>query len=158
MKPFLAVLTLGLTLSFALGACTFYVNPEPEASVRVRPLPEIRASQPEIVVTEAPVITDFAPTRGAGSVYALGEEIRFQVRSTGGYATLTVTGPDGSTSVLAQSVYIQGSTDVYLPTPEQRVTYTLAPPRGLQRATLSLTSDASGSSVGDTAETTFYIQ
>ena len=153
-RPFL-ILTLGLTLS----ACTFYVDPAPGASVRVRPVPEVRSrpSIPEIIVTEAPVITDFAPTRGAGSVYELGEAISFRVRSTeSGYATLTATGPDGNTSVFAQGVYLQGGADVYLPTPAEGVSYTLAPPRGLQRVTLSLTDDASGTS--DAAETTFYIQ
>ena len=149
-------LFLVFTLAWTLGACTFYVAPEPGASVRVRPVPETR-SQPEIIVTEAPVITDFAPTRGAGSVYGLGEAISFRVRSTeSGYATLTATGPDGVASVFAQGVYLQGGTDVYLPTPAEGVSYTLAPPRGLQRVTLTLTSDTSGTS--DSAETTFYIQ
>ena len=150
-------LLLVLTLTSVLGGCTFYVDPEPGASVRVRPVPEARVSQPEIIVTEAPLITDFAPTRGAGSVYGLGEAISFRVRSTeSGYATLTATGPDGNTSVFARGVYLQGGADVYLPTPAEGVSYTLAPPRGLQRVTLTLTSDASGTA--DAAETTFYIQ
>ena len=153
MKPFLLFI-LGLILS----ACTFYVKPELQPSVKVRPVPEAQ-SQPEVTVTQAPVITSFAPTKGAGSVYELGETISFLVRSSGsGYATLTATGPDGSTSVFAQGVYIQGGTDVYMPTPAEGVTYILAPPRGLQRVTLSLTSDPASSLTEATAETTFYIQ
>ena len=152
MKPLLLI----LTLSTALGACTFYVNPRPGASVTVRPLPS--APAPDIVVTEALAVTDFAPTRGEDSVYALGESISFQLRTTGsGYVTLTATGPDGSSSVFAQNVYVAGGTDTVLPTPQERVTYTLTPPRGLQRVTLSFSSTAN--SVGDTtAETSFYIQ
>ncbi len=154
MKRLFLTLTLGLTLS----ACTFYVDPAPGASVRVRPVPEVRSrpSIPEIIVTEAPVITDFAPTRGAGSVYGLGEAISFRVRSTeSGYATLTATGPDGNASVFARGVFIQADTDVYLPTPAEGVSYTLAPPRGLQRVTLSFSGDTSGQA---SAETSFYIE
>lgn len=145
-----------VALSFTLGSCTFYVNPEPSTSVQVRPVPEARVSQPEIIVTDAPVISDFAPTRGAGSVYGLGESISFRVRSTqSGYATLTATGPDGVASVVDRSIYIQGGADVYLPTPGARSEYILAPPRGLQRVTLSFSGDTSGRA---TAETSFYIQ
>ena len=152
MKPLLLVLTLSLTL----GACTFYVSPRPGASVTVRPLPS--ASAPDIVVTETAVVTDFAPTRGEGSVYALGESISFRLRTTGsGYVTLTATGPDGSSSVFAQNVYVAGGADTTLPTPQERVTYTLTPPRGLQRVTLAFSSTSGG--IGDTtAETSFYIQ
>ena len=152
MKPLLLV----LTLSAALGACTFYVNPRPGASVTVRPLPS--APAPDIVVTETAVVTDFAPTRGEGSVYALGESISFRLRTTGsGYVTLTATGPDGSSSVIAQNVYVAGGADTTLPTPEERVTYTLTPPRGLQRVTVSFSSAAN--SIGNTtAETSFYIE
>ena len=152
MKPLLLV----LTLSTALGACTFYVNPRPGASVTVRPLPG--APAPDIVVTETPVVTEFEPTRGEGSVYALGESISFRLRTTGsGYVTLTATGPDGSSSVFAQNVYVAGGTDTTLPTPQERVTYTLTPPRGLQRVTLSFSS-TSGSLGDTTAETSFYIE
>ncbi len=151
MKPLLLV----LMLSTALGACTFYVNPRPGASVTVRPLPS--APAPEVVVTETAVVT-FAPTRGEGSVYALGDSISFRLRTTGsGYVTLTATGPDGSSSVFAQNVYVAGGTDTVLPTPQERVTYTLTPPRGLQRVTASFSSTAN--SIGNTtAETSFYIQ
>lgn len=152
MKPLLLVLTLNV----ALGACTFYVTPWPGASVTVRPLPS--APAPDIVVTEAAVVTDFAPTRGEGSVYALGDSISFRLRTTGsGYVTLTATGPDGSSSVFAQNVYVAGGTDTVLPTPQERVTYTLTPPRGLQRVTVSFSS-ASNSIGSATAETSFYIQ
>lgn len=149
-------LLLALTLSTALGACTFYVNPRPGTSVTVRPLPS--APPPEVVVTETPVVAEFAPTRGAGSVYALGDSISFRVRTTAsGYATLTATGPDGAASVLARDVYVAGGTDTTFPTPGERVTYTLAPPRGLQRVTLSFSSTPGGPA--DTnAETTFYIE
>lgn len=151
-----SLVLLGLVLSFILGACTFYVSPEPKASVRVRPVPEARVSQPEIIVTEAPVITDFAPTRGVGSVYSLGEAISFRVRSTrSGYVSLTAIGPDGVASVFARGVFVQSDADVYLPTAGERSEYILAPPRGLQRVTLSFSGDTSGQA---TAETTFYIQ
>ena len=152
MKPFYSFLTLALLLS----ACTFYVSPQPGTSVRVKPLPG-NDSQPEVTVTAAPVISTFAPTQGAGSVYDLGTELSFQVQLTSpGYATLSVTALDGSTSFLAQNVALPGGTST-LPLPGT-VSYTVAPPRGLQRATLSVSSDSSGSAVQSTAETTFYIQ
>lgn len=148
---------LALTLTLALGACTFYVSPRPGASVQVTPLPG--TSQPDIVVTETSLVSEFAPTRGAGSVYNLGESISFRVRATrSGYATLTATGPDGVASVFARGVYIQGGTDVLLPTPQERATYTLTPPRGLQRVTLTFSQNATSTLGDDTAETTFYIQ
>ena len=149
-------LLLALTLSATLGACTFYVNPRPGTSVTVQPLPG--SPPPEVVVTDTPVVAEFAPTRGAGSVYALGETISFRVRTTqSGFVTLTATGPDGAASVLAQSVYVAGGTETTFPTPGERVTYTLAPPRGLQRVTLSFSS-LPGGTADTSAETTFYIE
>ncbi len=152
MKRPLAALFVGT----ALSACAFYVSPEPSTSVRVRPIPT--PSQPEIVATETADISEFVSTRGEGSVYDLGETISFRVQTTtGGYLTLTSYGSDGAASVLAQDVYIQGGVATDLPTPESGVAYTLAPPRGLQRVSATLSSDPGGS-VQDTAETTFYIQ
>lgn len=149
--------TLTAALALVLSACAIYVDPKPSASVQVRPIPS--PSQPEIVVTDASEISEFAPTRGEGSIYNLGESISFQVRTSGsGYLTLTAYGPDGTASVFGQGIYVPGGPLTYLPTPESGVTYDLAPPRGLQRVTATFSSDASGSATQDTAETTFYIQ
>jgi hypothetical protein len=141
----------------ALSACAVYVTPEPSTSVRVRPLPT--PSQPEIVVTDVAEISSFAPTRGERAIYDLGESIEFRVRTTqSGYLTLTAYGPDGTASVFAQGVFVHSGTETVLPTPESGVTYDLAPPRGLQRVTATLSSDPGGASVLDTAETSFYIR
>lgn len=152
MKRSLAALFVGASLS----ACAFYVTPEPSTSVRVRPIPT--PSQPKIIATEAAEISEFVSARGEGSVYNLGETVSFQVRTTtGGYLTLTAYGAGGESSVLAQSVYLQGGVSTSLPTAESGVTYTLAPPRGLQRVTATLSTNPGGS-IQDTAETSFYIQ
>lgn len=151
---------LALLLAASLSACAFYVTPDPSPPVRVRPIPsspDIVISEPEVVPNNLPAITSFAPGRGNGSVYALGEAITFQFQTTiGGYVTLTSYGPDGVASVFAQNMYVPAGV-VTLPTSESGVTYTLAPPRGLQRVTASFAS-SSNSSVQDSAETTFYIQ
>lgn len=149
-------LFLAAALAATLSACAFYVTPQPSTSVRVRPIPS--PSKPDVVVTNVSEISTFAPTRGEGSVYNLGESISFEVRTSGsGYLTLTAYGPDGTASVLSQGMYVPGGTS-FLPTAESGVSYDLAPPRGLHRVTASFSSDASGSVTQDTAETTFYIQ
>lgn len=152
-------LFLTAALAASLSACAFYVTPQPSTSVRVRPIPS--PSKPEVVVTPEVItseISAFAPTRGEGSVYNLGESISFEVRTSGsGYLTLTAYGPDGTASVLSQGMYVPGGTS-FLPTAESGVSYDLAPPRGLHRVTATFSSDASGSITQDTAETTFYIQ
>lgn len=141
----------------ALSACAVYVTPEPSTSVRVRPLPT--PSQPEIVVTDVAEISSFAPTQGDGAVYDLDESIEFRVRTTqSGYLTLTAYGPDGTASVFAQGIFVPSETETVLPTAESGVTFDLAPPRGLQRVTATLSSDPAGASVLDSAETTFYIR
>lgn len=151
-------MTVSATL--LLGGCAFYVTPKPTTSVRVRPVPsspDIVVSEPEVTVAEVAEVSSFAPDRGAASVYSLGETISFQLQTTSsGYVTVTSYDPAGTASVLAQNLYVAGGS-VTLPTPESRVTYTLAPPRGLQRVTLTF-SGASGGYALDTAETTFYIQ
>ncbi len=147
---------LTAALAASLSACAFYVTPQPSTSVRVRPLPS--PSKPDVVVNNVSEISAFAPTRGEGSVYNLGESISFEVRTSGsGYLTLTAYGPDGTASVLSQGMFVPGGTS-FLPTAESGVSYDLAPPRGLHRVTASFSSDASGSVTQDTAETTFYIQ
>jgi hypothetical protein len=150
IRPLLSSLAL-----LGLSACAVHTTPKPSNSGQVRPTP----SQPEIVVTAVPEIIVFAPTRGEQSVYTLNESIRFQVRTTqGGYLTLTAYGPDNVVSVFAQGVFVEGNVDTVLPTAESGVRYDLAPPRGLQRVTATLSSDPSGVTTLDTAASTFYIQ
>ncbi len=149
-----------LLLAVLLGGCAFYVTPDPAPRVRVRPVP----SSPNVVITEPKVvpsntlsITSFTPARGSGSVYALGEDIAFTlVTPSGGYVTLTSYGPDGAASVFAQNVYVPAGS-VTLPTASSGVRYTLAPPRGLQRVTVTLSSSTTATGQVS-AETTFYIQ
>ncbi len=150
MRPLLVTLTL-----LVLSACAVYNTPEPSSSVKVRPTP----SQSEIVVTAVPEIITFAPTRGEQAAYDLGESISFRVRTTqDGYLTLTAYGPDNVASGFAQGAFVEGGVDTVLPTAESGVSYDLAPPRGLQRVSATLSSDPAGTAVLDTAETTFYIQ
>lgn len=149
-RPVLVIL-----LMTTLSSCVFYVKPEPNRSVRVRPAPTV--SDPEIIITDAGQITAFAPARGAGTAYSLNESISFHLQTDqSGYVTLTAYGPDGVASVFAQDVYVPGG-EISLPTPESGVSYQLAPPRGLQRVTATFSSTPNGP-VQDTAETIFYIQ
>lgn len=142
-------------MPLALSGCAVYTTPEPSTSVQVSPIP----SQPEITVAEVSEISSFVPTRGEQSVYNLNESISFQVSTTqGGYLTLTAYGPDNVATILAQGVFVEGGVETVLPAAGSGITYTLTPPRGLQRVTATLSSDPTGTVALDTAETTFFIQ
>ncbi len=115
-----------LLLAAALSACTIYVRPGGPIHVGV-PLD--------------PVIEAFAPTRGEGATYHVGDGVEFRIRTReSGYVTLSAMDPDGRVYVLSRNIYIPGGRTVILPTPEMRVSYTAAPPRGYHRIRASFTS------------------
>ncbi len=117
---------VALVLGLALSACSIYVRPGTPVQVGV-PLDN--------------VITYFEPTRGSGATYFLGDGIEFRIRtSDSGYVTLSAMDPDGRVYVFARNIYVPGNRTVILPTPEMRVSFSAAPPRGLHRIRASFTS------------------
>lgn len=116
---FLAALSLGLS------ACTVTVRPGAAVVVPAR---------------QANLIQNFQPVRGEGSTYFVGESVQLRLTTrTAGYVTLVSLDPDGYGDVLARGVYVGAGTTVF-PRAEDRVTYDIRPPRGLQRVRAIFTS------------------
>lgn len=108
--------------ALALGALALGLS---ACSVTVRP-------NTGLVTGGSDLITRFAPTKGVGASYVIGEAVSFSVSTrTPGYLTLLALNPDGSANVLAQNVYVGAGTTVF-PRPQDGVTYNVAPQRGLQ--------------------------
>lgn len=117
---------LAALLAGALSACTIQIQP---------------GGPIDVGVTLNNVITDFQPTRGAGATYFVGDDIEFQIRTReSGYVSLTAIDPDGRVYVFARNIYVSGGRTVTLPTPDMRVVFTAAAPRGFQRVRASFTS------------------
>jgi hypothetical protein len=109
-----SALALG-TLALGLSAC----------SVTVRPNVSLTGSTGNLIAR-------FAPDRGEGSSYFVGEAVRFQLTTrTAGYVTLVAL-QNGYATTLAQNVYVNAGTTVF-PRPQDGVTYNVAAPRGVQR-------------------------
>lgn len=107
----------------------------------------VQPGQTSIGVELNNVIVDFRPTRGVGAAYGIGEEIQFLIQtSSPGYVTLSAIDPDGTVYILSRNIAVPGGS-VVLPTPEQRVTYNAAPPRGFHRVRASFTSTRTPESV-----------
>lgn len=119
------LLVLALLLAGVLSACTIYIRPGGSIDVGVH-LDD--------------VITDFAPTRGAGATYYVGDEIEFRIRTReSGYVTLSAIDPDGRVYVFARNVRVSAGRSEILPTRDMRVTFNAAPPRGFHRIRASFT-------------------
>jgi len=125
--PFVqAAAALGLLLS----ACTITITPAPN-----------------IEITLSDEILEFHPSRGAGATYYVGDNIEFRLRTRrAGYVTLTAIDPDGVVYELSRNVRVPGGT-VFLPTREQRVVYTAAPPRGVHRIRATFTTQPTSGTV-----------
>jgi hypothetical protein len=77
-------------------------------------------------------IRTFAPTGGRGSVYYLGQQVRFVLTvSRPGYVTLVSLNPGGYSNVLVRNAYVPAGTTYFPRSPY--VHYTITPPTGLQR-------------------------
>lgn len=117
---------LATVLTAVLSACTIQIQP---------------GGSIDVGVSLSSVITDFQPTRGAGSTYYVGDDIEFQIRTReSGYVALTAIDPDGRVYVFARNVHVDGGRTVTLPTRDMRVVFTAAAPRGFQRVRASFTS------------------
>ena len=120
LTAFLLALLLG-----SLSACSVYVTPD-DGVGRVGYGIEL-----------GEVMTGFAPGRGEGATYYVGETITFLVRSReAGYLTLTAIDPDGLVYVFARNIPIGHGTN-RVSGPNARTTFALTPPRGLHRVRAS---------------------
>src|SRR5690625_1740264 len=94
IKP-LRFLVTGMLLSFVLAACTITTSIDGNLQGRVRFDTPVRSEQ---------VITEFRPTRGTGSLYEIGDEISFVLRTTRpGYVTLSYLDRDRKSTRLNSS-------------------------------------------------------
>lgn len=92
------------------------------------------------------VISDFAPDRGAGAKYKVGERVFFSFRlNQPGYVTLVTIDPDTTTAILEQSVELPAGkhtfprkTDV---TAQGQATYKVFPPAGVSKFRLIFTNN-----------------
>ncbi|UBV43356.1 DUF4384 domain-containing protein [Deinococcus taeanensis] len=109
------VLLLG-TLALGLSACTVTVRPNVG-----------------LLGADSNLIVDLRPDRGEGSTYAVGEAVRFTIRTrTAGYVTMIALQSNGYTDTLVRNVYIPAGATTF-PRAQDGVTYNLAEPRGVQR-------------------------
>lgn len=86
-----------------------------------------------LVGGDSNLIANLRPDRGEGGTYFVGEEVRISVTTrTAGYVTLVALQPNGYASTLVQGAYVNAGTTTF-PRAQDRVTYNVAAPRGLQR-------------------------
>lgn len=124
-----------LALVLALGGCTVYLT-DGETSVRTSVRGRITFGVPL-----NDVISYFAPTRGAGANYRVGESIAFDIRTDrSGYVTLTSIDPDGYVHTFSRNIYVRGGSRQTIEGPDARHIFTVDPPRGLLRIRASFTS------------------
>lgn len=122
-------------LILALGGCTVYLS-DGETSVRSSIRGRITFGIPL-----SDVVTYFAPSRGAGANYRVGESIAFDLRTTtDGYVTLTSIDPDGYVHTFARNIPVEGGVRQTIEGPDRRHIFTVDPPRGLLRIRASFTS------------------
>lgn len=121
-------------LILALGGCTVYLT-DGETSVRSSVSGRITFGIPL-----DDVITYFAPTKGEGSTYRVGEQISFDIRtSSDGYVTLTSIDPDGYVHTFARNIFVRGGYTQTIEGPDRRHIFSVDPPRGLLRIRASFT-------------------
>lgn len=119
-------------LALLLTACTIYVVPG-DGTARGRVSLEISLDE---------VITEFAPVRGEGATYRVGQQIQFRLRTRqSGYVTLTALDPDGSVYTLARNLRVEAGRTNILPGPEGRVAFVAESPTGLHRVRASFTRE-----------------
>lgn len=127
-------------LALGLSACRFTVQPGATA----RPSVTVRSGASVTVGARPNLITTLRPERGVGSVYYVGERIRFNVTArTAGYLTLVALDPDGYGNVLLRDTYIPAGPTLVGANYALQIT----PPRGLERVRAVFTTSRPGSSI-----------
>ena len=118
------------SLALGLSACTVTVRSD------TGPAP----TNAGLTSTRSNYISNFGPGRGEGSTYRVGEQVTFRFSSRSpGYLTLISLDPNGRGNVLIRGAAIPAGTTTF-PRAEDRVSYTVAPPYGLQRVRAIFTS------------------
>lgn len=116
MRPVHTTALIASTLALGLSACTVSVRPNLG-----------------LQVSGSNLISGLKPDRGEGSTYAVGESVRILVGTRSpGYVTLVALQSNGYASVLVRNVYIQPGTTAF-PRAQDGQSFTVAPPRGVQR-------------------------
>ena len=129
------IAALFAALALLVSACTVTVVPGEGTTVRTRV-----SGQVTFGIDLSDVILEFAPTRGRGATYYVGETISFRVRSDrDGYVTLTAIDPDGSVYVFARNIWIEGGYAQEISGTSPRTEFLLTPPRGYHRVRASFT-------------------
>lgn len=112
-----ASFALFLALPLGLGACT--VNVQDRGNV--------------VAYSQSHLIRALAPDRGEGSSYAVGDEVKVQIKTaTAGYLTLLALNNQGVATPLVQNAYIAKGEHTF-PRIEDQVTYNTNKPLGTQR-------------------------
>jgi len=110
-----------LILLGLLSACTLTIRPG-DVSVGIG-----------VDVELTNVITRFEPDRGTGSIYYVGDEVRFVITlQRPGYISLIAIDPDGRTYEFEHGLYLSAGTHI-LPPPETHHQYIADYPTGKQR-------------------------
>ena len=120
-----------------LSACTITTRFDGGLSGRVRFDTPVRADT---------IISEFRPTRGHGSLYRIGEDIAFTIRSgRSGYVTLSYLDSHGNYATFARNIYIRAGRST-IAGPDPRHHFTVAPPRGPMQIRASFTTDRTNES------------
>ena len=83
-------------------------------------------------------ISSFTPTGGEGATFYVGETVGFRLTTTRpGYVTMVSLDPDGYSNVIERNVPVRAGVTFF---PNNTKTYTLTPPRGIQRVRAIFTS------------------
>lgn len=109
---------LGVVVALAsLTACT----------VRFEPFGDTAPARPLVT----PRIEFFEPQRGPNTVYRVGEQIGFRIRTNmDGYVTLTALDPDGRVYVFARNIRVQGNRTTLIEGISPRLLFFVDPPLG----------------------------
>lgn len=130
MKRTVGLTLISIMLAGLLAACTINATVDTSLSGRVRF---------ETPVNAVSVLSDFRPSRGSGSVYRVGEDISFVLRSSRhGYVTLSFLDSSGRSAVFARNIPVTPSRNV-ISGPDIRHVFTVAEPRGIMQVRATFT-------------------
>ena len=105
------------SLALGLSACTVSVRPNLA-----------------LANSDSNLIAALSPDAGEGSSYNVGSTIRFRLSTrTAGYVTLVSLDPNGNSNILVRSAYVAAGTTSFPRAQDGAESFTVAPPRGLQR-------------------------
>jgi hypothetical protein len=134
------IVALGV-LALTLASCRLALRPGVSVSTSV-----------SIGTGSSGLIRSFAPTRGTGSTYFIGQDIQFRINISGsGYLTVVVRDPSGIVSQIYPAPGFfdpprLGPGSYTLPLPSSGYRYTVGPPTGYHEVRAILTPEWPGAS------------